>query len=452
MTQRAIVIGGGLAGLAAGVGLADAGWRVTVLERGGALGGRARSFRDLATGDVVDNGQHVFLGCYTQTLRFLKRLGTDGLIAFQPQLTVAFAEAGRRPAVLRCPSWPAPWSLAAGVWGFGALSWGDKAAMTRAVAAIRGLDGDAAPADRLDRMTVAQWLTALGQTPRSRQVFWDPLTVAALNDDPAQTSALGLATVLARMFGEGPAAARLGLASVGLSDLYTQPAAQIIEQAGGSVRLNTAVAAVDGDGGRATGVQLAGGERLTADAYVMALPPHELARLLPSSLTTREPALAGLSRFTASPIVSINLWLDRPVTDQIFVGFIGRRVQWLFNRPQVVTEGPSTHVALVISAASAYVGQTTEHLVALAREDLEACLPAARGAQLLKTQVVREHAATVRTPPGSRAWRPGPATAWPNLSIAGDWTATGLPATIESAVASGHAAAEKIVAEPLTPR
>ncbi|MBI4226644.1 MAG: FAD-dependent oxidoreductase [Candidatus Omnitrophica bacterium] len=451
MTPRAIVIGGGLAGLAAGVALADAGWRVTVLERGGALGGRARSFTDPASGDVVDNGQHVFLGAYTQTLRFLKRLGTDHLIRFQPQLTVAFAEAGRRPAVLRCPSWPAPWSLAAGLCGFGALSWGDKLAMLRVVRHLRtgtvpSSTGDSpcSADDHLDQMTVAQWLATLGQTPRSRQVFWDPLTIAALNDDPEHTSALGLATVLARMFGQGSSAARLGLATVGLSDLYTRPAARIIEQAGGTVRVNTAVAAADGDGARATGLRLAGGERLTADAYVIATPPHELARLLPSSLTSRDPTLAGLSRFTASPIVSINLWLDRLITDQTFVGLIGRRVQWVFNRSQVVTAGPSTHVALVISAAAAYVGQSNEPLVALAREDLEACLPAARGARWLKTQIVREHAATIRTPPGSQAWRPGPRTPWPNLSLAGDWTATGLPATIESAVASGAAAALQI--------
>jgi len=443
--KRAVVIGGGLAGLSAAVALTDAGWQVTVLERGNTLGGRARSFTDPATGDVVDNGQHVFLGCYEQTLKFLRRLGTADQVKFQPSLEVAFAEPGRGMALLRCPRWSAPWHLVAGLAGLGTLSWRDKWAMGRVLRAAAGAAKDRAATDRL---TVEAWLTALGQTPRSRQAFWDPLTIAALNEDPHRASALGLAQVLARMFGGDWRAARLGLASVGLSDLYTEQARQVIEQAGGVVRTNTAVAGIEGADGQASGVRLANGERLTADAYVSAVPPQECVRLLPPALLERDATLAKARQFTASPIVSINLWFDRPVTDALFLGLIGARVQWVFNRQRLLMHQPSRHLALVISAAAALVEQSNDVLVAMALEDLRACVPAVRQAQLLRSQVVREHHATVTLLPGSDAWRPGPTTAWPNLSIAGDWTATGLPATIESAVASGHAAASKMIAAP----
>ena len=449
MAKQAVIVGGGFAGLTAGVALADAGWQVTVLERHASLGGRARSFTDPATGDIIDNGQHVFLSCYDHTLRFLTRLGTADRLVFQDRLEVAFAEPGRRLAVLRCPKLPAPWHVGVGLLGLSNLSWADKLAMWRVWTAVgrRVADG----AGTLDRMTVAAWLASLGQSARSRQVFWDPLAIAALNEAPTQASALGFATVLARMFGTDWRASRLGLASVGLSDLYTVAASHVIAAAGGSIRLNTAVAAMEGDGGggRASGVRLASGERLIADAYVSAVPPRDLVRLLPGSLLDQDAAVAQARRFSSSPIVSINLWLDRAITDQPFVGFIGTRVQWLFNRPRLITPTHSArHVALVISAAAAFLAWSNEALVTMALDDLRACLPSARDAQLIRAQVVREHHATINTPRGSHAWRPGPTTTWENLFLAGDWTATGLPATIESAVASGYAAADCLLLRP----
>lgn len=444
--SRALVIGGGFAGLTAGVALADAGWRVTVLERRNGLGGRARSFTDPATGDVVDNGQHVFVSCYDQTLRFLRRLGTADRIAFQDRLEVAFAAPGQGLSVLRTPRLPAPWHLGLGVLGLSHLSLADKLAMGRVLALARnpvsGTFGARRLEKDLDQMTVDAWLAAAGQSPASRRGFWHPLAIAALNDDPARCSALGFVAVLTRMFGRGWQGSRLGLASVGLSDLYTTEAQRVITEAGGAVRFNTAVAAVEGDGRQATGVRLASGERLTADAYVATVPPSDLAKMLPESLRAQDPTLRQLGRFGASPIVSINLWLDQPVMEEPFIGLIGARAQWLFNRPRLIRQQPTTHVALVISAAEAFVDQSNEALIRMAWEDVQACLPSACGARVLKGQVVREREATIKTPAGSAALRPAPQTHWPNLFIAGDWTATGLPATIESAVSSGFAAAE----------
>lgn len=454
--QHAIVIGGGFAGLAAGVALADAGWRVTVLERRSMLGGRARSFTDPATGEVVDNGQHVFLGCYRQTLRFLRRLGTADRVVFQDRLEVAFAAPGQGLSRLRCPRLPTPWHLGLGVFGLRHLSLADKLAMARVPSAVshfrhRTVPQGDSPLSALDQVTVDAWLAAAGQSAASRRGFWHPLAIAALNDDPAQASALGFVSVLTQMFGRGWQGSRLGLASVGLSDLYTTQAERVITETGGAVRLNTSVAAIEGDGGRVTGIRLASGERLMADAYVATVPPNDLVRMLPASLRAQDPQLRQLHRFGASPIVSINLWLDREVADAPFVGFVGTTVQWFFNRPRLIRQ-PTKHVALVISAARAVVDQPNDALVAAAWAEVQQCLPAARGATLQRSQVVREPQATVTTPVGSAAWRPGPRTAWPNLYLAGDWTATGLPATIESAVASGYAAAEKMIAGPTPPR
>lgn len=455
MTRTAVVIGGGLAGLSAGVALTDAGWRVTVIERRDGLGGRARSFTDPVSGDVVDNGQHVFVGCYRHTRRFLRRLGTEHLVAFQDRLDVAFAEPGRLLARLRSPNWPAPWHLVAGAAGLSTLSWRDKLALGRVVRAAcqgMGCSTTASLPHSLDQMTVEQWLVSLGQSARSRQVLWDPLAIAALNDEPAQASALGFAAVVAEMFGGPAASARLGIASVGLTELYATAAARVIADRDGLVRDNAAVMAIDGDGRHATAIRLASGEHLTADAYLCAVPPHDAMKLLPPAVIQADSVLQRARQFTASPIVSINLWFDRPITDAPFVGFIGTTIHWLFNRPQLIRQGQTTHVTVVISAAGQVAGQANEALVTRTLQELQACLPGAGQARLLRSQVVREPYATVKTPVGSQAWRPGPRTAWPNLYLAGDWTNTGLPATIESAVLSGIRAAEKMVAQDLTPR
>ena len=198
---------------------------------------------------------------------------------------------------------------------------------------------------------------------------------------------------------------------------------------------------------RMAAVQVGRGERLTADAFVSAVPPGELARLLPEDVFSREPRLRSLTQFTSSPIVSINLWLDRPVTDRPFVGMVGTQVQWLFNRAQLITKGRSEHVALVISAAGHLAGGPSDRVIEIALQDVQRCFPAARGAHVRRAQVVRESRGTIRTPVGSARWRPGPSTVWTNFAIAGDWTDTGLPATIESAVLSGYKAAEKLLAE-----
>ncbi len=438
--SRVIVIGAGFAGLAAAVRLADAGARVTVLERRGILGGRACSFREPESGTVVDNGQHLFMRCYGETLAFLRRLGTDGRIAFQPRLEVEMI-GERQSARLACPALPAPFHLLAGLLGFDGVPLGARLRLLRGAAAVaRTARGGRAAEAALETTTVDAWLTRLGQPAEARRVFWDPLTLATLNDVPEVVSARWLLAVVRRAFLSGPRGGDLGVAEVGLSDLYTEQARALIEAAGGSVRTHAAVSALEVAGDRVVAVRLAGsdrgpGERLAADAVVAAVPHRVLPALLPPALAARPP-FDGLARLGASPIVSFHLWYDRPVVAHPFVGLLDSPLHWLFDR--------GSHVTAVTSGARDLVGRPHADLLALAGREVARLLPGAREARLVRGHVIKEPFATPSLAPGAGALRPGAKTPLANLVLAGDWTATGLPGTIEGAVQSGHAAAARL--------
>jgi squalene-associated FAD-dependent desaturase len=445
--------GGGFAGLAAAVRLAGAGARVTVLERRGVLGGRAYSFVEPESGAVLDNGQHLFMRCYRETLAFLETLGTADRIAFQRRLAIEFVGADGRTARLDCPPLPAPLHLVAGLLRFDGLGLADRLRMLRVGAALAAAAraGEAATA-RLEALTVEAWLASLGQSAASRRLFWDPLTLATLNDGPDIASARWLVAVLRRAFLDGARAGDLGFATVGLSGLYTEQARAYVEARGGTVRTRAAVAALEVAGDRVVAVRLApgeshapgdglssdarGGARLPADAVVAAVPHHALPALLPPEIATRPP-FAGLAGLGASPIVSFHLWYDRPLTDRSFLGLLDSPLHWLFNR--------GSHVTVVTSGARTLIDLTRNELTALAAREVERLVPGARGARLVRAHVIKERYATPSLAPGAGALRPGPRTPLANLVLAGDWTATGLPGTIEGAVASGHTAAAALI-------
>lgn len=448
MTPHVVVIGGGFAGLSAAIRLIDRGIRVTVLEAKNSLGGRARSFVDPASGETVDNGQHLFLSGYRETLGFLRRLGTARHLLFQDRLKVDFLEPGGQRFTLDCPKLPAPWHLWVGMARMRGLSIGDKARFQQVLSVVRGGGGgEGSHLGSLDHQTVEEWLTRMDQSERVRKLFWNPLVVATLNEDPTQASALGLVQVLRTLLWAPWGESRLGMPTVGLSDLYAEAARQVIEQQGGAVRLNRPIKELEIQDSRVNAVHLADGELIAADAIVAAVPPASLLKMIPSSWVDRDPVLSPLRRFTCSPIVSINLWWDRSVTDALFVGLIGTRVQWLFNKAAFLNrEGQrANYVALILSAAHSYMDQSNEALIRMATEDLQNCFPHLKTATLLKAQVVREREATVSLQPGTDRYRPGPKTGLSNLFLAGDWTQTGLPATVESAVLSGRLASEAIL-------
>jgi squalene-associated FAD-dependent desaturase len=447
-----IVVGAGFAGLSAATSLAERGVRVTVLEARPTLGGRATAFTDPGTGERVDNGQHVLIGGYSETFRFLRRLGTDGAVHLQPRLTVDVVEQSGRVSRLQCPALPAPLHLLGGLVGWTALAWSDRFAALRIAMAMRA---DSVHADRTpatgaphpqaagerrfpaaDGETVREWLVRHGQTSRLIELLWEPLAVAALNESIDVAAAAPFRAVLRRMFGTRRSDSSLGLPLEPIDDLYATPAREFVVQRGGEVRVSAA-ARIHVDPRLRVVVR---GDQLSAAAVICAVPWFALGETFAGCPPAVEPVLRAAEATPASPIVTVNLWFDRPVTGNMFVGLPGRTMQWVFDKRQIFGEA-SSHLSLVCSAASAVVGQTNQQLIDLAVDEIRAALPQARGATLRRAVAVREKRATFSVAPGLPD-RPRTATAVPGLFLAGDWIDTGLPATIESAVISGHWAAD----------
>jgi zeta-carotene desaturase len=456
------VIGGGVAGLAAATRLAEAGRRVLVLEARGQLGGRATAFSDRETGELVDNGQHVLFGCYRETFRLLRRIGAEANVRVQPSLEVPYLDESGLRSVLRCPQLPSPLHLVAGIFTWDALSWGDRLSVLRVAgpllaarrsfrlkAEATGSEAEATSTrpvasafrrkDEYRRKeTVDAWLTRHGQRGRLREWLWEPLAVAALNQSPKEASAEPFVNVLAEMFGPSRTDASLVLPLKPLHEMYALPAKRYLESRGGEVRLN-ALARVRIQAGRIAGVEVRG-EPLPISQVVAAVPWFALESLLAGEVAPMAQIVAAASAMASKPIVTVNLWYDRAVMDDVFVGLPGREMQWVFDKRRAFGEAAS-HLSLVASGADALVGADNATLVALAAREVAASIPGARGATLKRGTVIRERRATFSLAPGEPA-RPGVKTPVEGLVLAGDWIETGLPGTIESAAAAGHLAAD----------
>jgi squalene synthase HpnD len=430
--KKITVLGAGYAGLACALELVLRGHEVTLLEARALLGGRAHSFVDPKTGLVLDNGQHVLMGCYHETLGLLRQLGVSDRLQAPARLHVPYRSA-RGESSLTATA-PAPLHLLSALLNFGELTFADRLAAAKLALRLRARQNPA------PHETVGAWLRRWKQTPNIIRALWEPLCLAALNEPVETGSAALFATVIRRSFLGGSDDSTIYLSRVGLSELFAGEIDTLLRMCGGCTRLQAPVKALGFNGATVAAVELADGTRLQCDAVVSALPWHVLRGLLPA-----ESKLAAACRELGdAPIVSLHLWMDRVVLDEPFVGFLDSPVHWIFSRDHVQgrTPGHPGHVVtIVISGAREMLELSAAELEELALREMRRFLPEAREAQVLHRMIYKARSATFAATPSAEELRPGAATQWNNLWLAGDWTDTGLPATIEGAIFSGRRAA-----------
>ena len=429
------IAGGGLAGLATGCALSEAGFRVTLFERRPYLGGRASSYQHPGTGEVVDNCQHVLLGCCTNLIEFYHRTGTEDRIRWYKNLT--FLEPGGRASVIGPSGLPAPLHTAMAFLRAECLTFADKLAISRAMAALAPY----APADKGE--SFLDWLKRHGQTDQAIERFWKTILVSALNEDVDRVSVPYAAQVIRESFLKSALAGRMGIPTVPLTDLYSA-AGDYIRGRGGEVQVRAGVESFRAQPSEVSVVS--NGQQQKFDYLVLAVSFDVLGRLLPESPATA-PLAEMLRRFEPSPITGIHLWFDRNISDLDHAVLLDRTIQWMFHKSRFIQareNAGGSYVELVVSSSRSLVDKSKAEIVDLAVKELREFFPAAREAQLLKSTVIKEVNATYSPRPGVDQNRPRPETAWPRVFLAGDWTATGWPATMEGAVRSGYLAAESV--------
>jgi squalene-associated FAD-dependent desaturase len=442
------IAGGGLAGLAAGCALAQAGFRVSLFERRPYLGGRASSYQHPGTGEIVDNCQHVLLGCCTNLLDFYRRAGVEDKIRWYEKLT--FLEPGGRASVISPSALPAPLHTAPAFLRADCLNFRDKMAISRAMVALApGL-----PADHGESFLA--WLQRHGQTKQAIERFWKTILVSALNEDLDRVSVPYAAQVVRESFLKSAAAGRMGIPTVPLTELYST-AGDYIRARGGEVQFR---AGVESFREESAGVSVTtnGAER-KFDYLVLAVPFDALSRMLPDTASSA-PLAAALEQFSTSPITGIHLWFDRQISELDHAVLLDRTMQWMFHKSRLIDarkareqntrnheardDGGGSYIELVVSCSRSLIEKSKSEIVELAVKETQEFFPGARDAKLLKSTVIKEVNATYSPRPGIDQYRPKPETEWPHVFLAGDWTATGWPATMEGAVRSGYLAADAV--------
>jgi squalene-associated FAD-dependent desaturase len=448
-TQPTVAIaGGGLAGLAAACALSDSGFRVTLFERRPYLGGRASSYEHPGTGEVVDNCQHVLFRVCTNLVEFYRRIGVDDKIRWFDEMT--FIEPGGRTSVMRASPLPAPLHTAPSFLRFPFLSAKDKLVISRAIVALT------LTSQPDTGRSFLHWCHQHGQTENAIQRFWKPILVSALSEE-LELISISYAAQVVRESMKSPEARHMGVPNIPLTDLYNR-AGDYIRARGGDIRLRSSMETLLPEPSR---VRIRASDKSsednseeeeTFDYLVLALPFDGLDRVLPQT-PEAVPLREQLSHFESSPITGIHLWFDRQISDLDHAVLHDRTMQWMFHKSRLLVtrnasstaESSGSYIELVVSASKSLIDKSRTEIVDLALKEVREFFPAARAANLVKSTVIKEVHATYSPRPGIDAYRPQQSTAWPRVFLAGDWTATGWPATMEGAVRSGYLAAEALV-------
>ena len=449
-----IVIGGGLAGLSAGVALAEAGWRVRLFEQRPFLGGRATSYW-LPDGEHVDNCQHVTFGCCTNLEDFYRRVGVAEKIKFFDRLVLQDPQ-GRRGS-LHAGILPAPMHLMGSFLTFAPLSVRDKLAIGRGMLAIFQSKGEPEELQSARPVSMQEWLKSKGQTPQAIERFWRAVLVSALSEELDRIDArYGL-----QVFWKSVLATRkgylMGVPVVELGALYEQCRTSI-EGKGGEVNLRAPLRGLKFEGNQLKSVIFDEGREEVAEAVVLALPHSVLDELLPEEVKRRNPGLGQISKIQDAPITGVHFWFDREVMSEPFLTLLETTTQWIFNKSMLragqngTAKEKGQYLQLVISASYELLEKPRQEIIDLCLAEVRQALPLAGAANLLKATVIKEAAATFSPQPGVDGWRPTQQTSVKGMFLAGDWTATGWPATMEGAVRSGYLAAEAVLRAAGTPR
>jgi squalene-associated FAD-dependent desaturase len=453
-SQSVLVIGGGLAGLASAVALAEAGLEVRLLEKRPHLGGRATSYT-LPDGSEVDNCQHVTLGCCTNLADFFRRAGAGDKIRFYDRLY--FADRQGRRSTMEASLLPAPLHMAFSFARFQALTFADKRSIARALLAIARAGGR--PKD-IESISMLDWLRRMKQTAGAIERFWRTVLVSALDEDLEKTEARYGIDVFWKGFLANSGGYRIGIPSVPLAALY-EGCRQAVEKQGGVVRLRNGIRQTQFKGGEFLGVILEDGSEMHADACIVAVPHTVIPNLLPTQAVGLSESLRDLHNIHTSPITGVHLWFDRHVMDEPFLALLDHKTQWIFNKTMLYakqgSERPGNdsrqsaasagqYLQLVISASYDFVPMSRQEIIDLCLKEVADVLPAVHGAKLDKATVIKEVSATFSPEPGVDRFRPPQNVGAKGLFFAGDWTQTGWPSTMEGAVRSGYLAAEAVTA------
>jgi zeta-carotene desaturase len=443
-----IVVGAGAAGLAAAAALAGAGKSVTVLERKPYVGGRACSYEHPALHEVVDS-QHVLLGCCTNLIELCHQSGSADKIRWYDKQT--FLEPGGRSSTISASGLPAPFHFAPSFLAMSMLGWKDKLGMARGLMEFfRGY-----PAE--DDESIEQWLKRTRQTELSIRHFWNPILMATLNDHVAHCSTRYAGKVFHELFIKSSTGGRLGIPTVPLSEFY-MAAARLIESRGGTVQLRVSVEAIVQEQNGRWRVNIAD-TTYTADSIILALPFEQTQKLLPAvrlneqfagiALNTKDKLELKIARQVHSPFTSILLWFDREITDLDHAWLLDTTIEWFFHKSRIrrYAREQGSYVELVIAGSRAQLSMTREEILSSALNELQLFFPEAKRAKLVKSGILKEARATFSVVTGLDQFRPAQVTDWPGLYLAGDWTATEWPSTMEGAVRSGRLAAGAVMGD-----